>query len=240
MHILVTRQIREAEAFSKMLKNKNIIHSILPSIEIKNIKISEDSINYLLNSDILIFTSKNSFMSVKDIMKNVELNTKKIITIGLPTKLLIENEGYNVEISPKEEYSSEELIKIIKGKDIFNNKKISIIKGEGGRSELQDYFASCNYKYQDIICYKRLAPSNAVSDLDDILKKTTHICITSADIIKNLVGIVGKDKLKKFILIVGNDRIAKECNKLLGINNFIVSRNPSNEEMLETILKTNE
>ena len=108
MHILVTRQIREAEAFSKMLKNKNIIHSILPSIEIKNIKISEDSINYLLNSDILIFTSKNSFMSVKDIMKNVELNTKKIITIGLPTKLLIENEGYNVEISPNEEYSSEE------------------------------------------------------------------------------------------------------------------------------------
>ena len=79
-----------------------------------------------------------------------------------------------------------------------------------------------------------------MSDLDDILKKTTHICITSADIIKNLVGIVGKDKLKKFILIVGNDRIAKECNKLLGINNFIVSRNPSNEEMLETILKTNE
>lgn len=240
MHILVTRQIREAEIFSKMLKSKNISHSIFPSIEIKNIKISDDSINYLSSSDVLIFTSKNSFISIKDIMKNIELSTKKIITIGLPTKLLIENEGYNVEIYPEEEYSSEELIKIIKDKDMFNGKKISIIKGEGGRSELQDFFLSRNYRYQDIICYKRLVPSKIGSNLSDILNKTTHICVTSTDIIKNMVGIVGADKLKKFILIVGNDRIAKECSKLLGINNFIISRNPSNKEMLETILRTNE
>ena len=71
-----------------------------------------------------------------------------------------------------------------------------------------------------------------------IWNNISHICITSTDILENLVkacNILKLEILENIVFVSGNVRIKNKIKKIFPKNKILVSSNPTNEEMLKTI-----
>ncbi len=238
MYILITRQLEKSKKFSLLLNKNNIKNFIYPVILIKNIKPKKIDLENLKKSDLVIFTSPNSISSIADLLKPSVIKDKIIVSIGESTKEILESIKIKVNIVPKINFSSESLLCEIK-KNKISNKKIIIIKGTGGRNLLKSELSKNNYVFEDMNVYERNIPSNIDIIPTEVFKNISHICITSVDILNNLITIFNKFKLKisnNLIFIAGNKRIAVEIEKKFINNKVIVSLNPNDKEMLKTIL----
>ena len=239
MYILITRQLEQSKKFSFLLKKENIENFILPVINIKNVKPKDCDLKNLHNSNFIIFTSQNSVTSLMANLLPENLNDKKIAAIGNSTKKILNDMKIHVDICPESDYTSESLLQEIKKNSILN-KKILIIKGIGGRTYLHEELSKQNTVFNDLNIYERHLPEDINKFSYAKLKNITHVCITSIDILNNFLSIykiLKLDTIENLIFIAGNKRIANECKKNSPNNKVLISLNPSNEEMLKTILK---
>ena len=239
MYILITRQLEQSKKFSFLLKKRNIENFILPVINIKNVKPKERDLKNLYNSDFIIFTSQNSVTSLMANLLPENLNGKKIAAIGNSTKKTLNDMKIHVDICPKSDFTSESLLREIKKNSIIN-KKILIVKGIGGRTYLHEELSKQNTVFNDLNIYERHLPKDINKFSYAKLKNITHVCITSIDILNNFLSIYNilkLDTIENLIFVAGNKRIASECKKNSPKNEVLISLNPSNEEMLKTILK---
>jgi len=146
--------------------------------------------------------------------------------------------GVHVDICPKSNFTSESLLQEIRSNNIVD-KKIIIIKGVGGRNYLHEELSKDNYIFNDLDVYERELPSNLNYLSMRIFLDITHICVTSIAVLDNFIKI--SDILKfevseNITFIAGNIRIAEVVKKRFSRNKIMVSLNPSNKEMLNTIL----
>ena len=238
MFILITRQLEQSEKFSDILNKENIKNFIFPVIEIKKIKLRALDLENIRGSNFIIFTSQNSVISLIQELDIKDLIGKKIAAIGEPTKKTLNDLGIHVDICPKSNFTSESLFQEIRSNNIVN-KKIIIIKGVGGRNYLHEKLSEDNYIFNDLDVYERELPSNlnylSIRTFLDI----THICVTSIAVLDNFIKI--SDILKfevseNITFITGNSRIAEVVKGRFSRNKIMVSLNPSNKEMLNTIL----
>jgi len=238
MFILITRQLEQSEKFSDILNKENIKNFIFPVIEIKKIKLRAVDLENIKNSDLIIFTSQNSVISLIQELDVKSLVGKKIAAIGESTKKNLNNLGVHVDICPKSDFTSESLFKEIIGKNIVN-KKIIIIKGVGGRDYLHEKLSEDNYIFNDLHVYERELPSNIDYLSTRIFLDITHICVTSIAVLDNFIKISNILKLEiseNITFIAGNIRIAAVVRERFLKNKIIVSLNPSNKEMLNILL----
>ena len=94
--------------------------------------------------------------------------------------------------------------------------------------------------YDDLNIYKRELPGEIHNIDKSTFEKISHICITSVEILKNLITICNLSNLqisKHMIFVSGNQRIANEIKKIFPNHKILISKNPTNEDMLSTILK---
>ena len=238
MFILITRQLEQSEKFSDILNKENIKNFIFPVIEIKKIKLRTKDLENIKSSDFIIFTSQNSVKSLIHELDIKNLIGKKIAAIGESTKKNLNDLGVHVDICPKSNFTSESLLQEIRSNNIVD-KKIIIIKGVGGRNYLHEELSKDNYTFNDLDVYERELPSNLNYLSMRIFLDITHICVTSIAVLDNLIKI--SDILKfevseNITFIAGNSRIAEVVKERFPRNKIMVSLNPSNKEMLNTIL----
>ena len=238
MFILITRQLEQSEKFSDILNKENIKNFIFPVIEIKKIKLRAIDLENIKNSDFIIFTSQNSVISLIQELDIKNLCGKKIAAIGESTKKNLNDLGVHVDICPKSNFTSESLFEEIRSNNIVN-KKIIIIKGAGGRDYLHKKLSRNNYIFNDLDIYERELPCNINNLSSRIFLDITHICVTSIAVLDNFIKI--SDILKfeiseNITFIAGNSRIAEVVRERFSGNKIIVSLNPSNKEMLNTLL----
>ena len=238
MFILITRQLEQSEKFSDILNKENIKNFIFPVIEIKKIKLRAIDLENIKNSDFIIFTSQNSVISLIQELDIKNLCGKKIAAIGESTKKNLNDLGVHVDICPKSNFTSESLFEEIRSNNIVN-KKIIIIKGVGGRDYLHKKLSRNNYIFNDLDIYERELPCNINNLSSRIFLDITHICVTSIAVLDNFIKI--SDILKfeiseNITFIAGNSRIAEVVRERFSGNKIIVSLNPSNKEMLNTLL----
>ena len=238
MFILITRQLEQSEKFSDILNKENIKNFIFPVIEIKKIKLRTIDLENIKSSDFIIFTSQNSVKSLIHELDIKNLIGKKIAAIGESTKKNLNDLGVHVDIYPKSNFTSESLLQEIRGNNIVD-KKIIIIKGVGGRNYLHEELSKDNYTFNDLDVYERELPSNLNYLSMRIFLDITHICVTSIAVLDNFIKI--SDILKfevseNITFIAGNSRIAEVVKERFSRNKIMVSLNPSNKEMLNTIL----
>ena len=238
MFILITRQLEQSEKFSDILNKENIKNFIFPVIEIKKIKLRAIDLENIKNSDFIIFTSQNSVISLIQELDIKSLCGKKIAAIGESTKKNLNDLGVHVDICPKSNFTSESLFEEIRSNNIVN-KKIIIIKGAGGRDYLHKKLSRNNYIFNDLDIYERELPCNINNLSSRIFLDITHICVTSIAVLDNFIKI--SDILKfeiseNITFIAGNSRIAEVVRERFSGNKIIVSLNPSNKEMLNTLL----
>ena len=238
MYVLITRQLEQSKKFSSVLEKHNIKNFILPVISIKYLKLKNVDIKRIEKSDFIIFTSQNSVASLMKTLSKKDFVGKNIAAIGGATKKILGDYKIKVNISPEENFTSESLLKEIKRNKIIN-KKIIIIKGVGGRDHLHKRLSIDNMVFEDVESYERRLPDNLNDFHSFTFKGITHICITSIDILnsfKKTCDILDFDILKNIIFVSGNQRIATAVKKSFPTNKILISLNPTNEEMLNTIL----
>ena len=239
MYVLITRQLEQSQKFASVLEESNIKNIILPVMSIKNIKLKNVDIKNIQKSDLVIFTSQNSVVSLMKTLSPKDFVGKNIAAIGGATKKILGDYKIKVNISPEEDFTSESLLNEIKKNKIIK-KKVIIIKGIGGRNHLHKKLSEDNIVFDDIECYERYFPENLNDFHSFTFKDITHVCITSIDILNNFkktCDILNLKVFKKIIFVSGNQRIASAVKKSFPTNETLVSLNPTNEEMLNTILK---
>jgi len=238
MNVLITRQINQSKKFSSLLNDKNIENIIFPTIYIKNISLTKKNLKDIHIADFIIFTSQNAVSSIKKDLANIDLSNKKIAAIGKSTQEYLDDLKVKVDIVPKEDFTSEALLKEIKKNNIINN-TVLIIKGIGGRNFLHEEISKNNFVLDDLNVYKRCLPENYSNNSNFSLKEISHICITSVEILNNFSKIMNdieQDITKNIIFTCGNERIAEEVIKIYKNNKVVISKNPSNKEMLKALL----
>jgi uroporphyrinogen-III synthase len=234
MNLIVLSQISVYKDMQKhCMLNKASIHQIM-AVKILPIKYNIAKIINLLNNKInIIFQSKNAIDYSFEIHQQIKNNNKtKLYCLGKYSARKIKKTFSLESLYPSKNYSSENLFKLIV-EDSLIKSKFLIIKGQDGRTYLEEKIKEKGHEVLTVDVYKR-EPEN-LNSLKDLLRKdmNNYLIVSSKIALENVVSELRliKDKNKN-ILVIPNTRLTEGIN-MENINDMIVINN--NEEAEEYI-----
>lgn len=245
--VLITRPVHQARDLAAQTQYYGGLAIHFPTLEIigtKNIKKITFCIKRLKQYDFVIFISPNSVFNTAETIHGIwpswPKNTK-ILATGPGTALALKQHELFCDYHPEEDFSSTGLLNLTALQDI-KQKKILIIKGEGGRLYLAKGLRARGAQIKNLIVYKRQLPK---IDNDKIPnhKATDIIICTSHSGLKNLVGLLyplWQDILFKKQLLVISPRLADSAKKLGFVKPPLISDNATNAAMLRTLFSWRE
>lgn len=159
--------------------------------------------------------------------------------VGAITAAALREAGYNA-IYPHSDWSSEALIAMPELQNLVD-KKIAIIRGEGGRDVLEQELAARGAHILSVIAYKRTLPlrssveNQALDRLDN--EEIDAIVCASFESIQNLKIILGDSgwpRIKNVPLVVVSERI-KTLAQALGFQTIWVANNASHQAIIDIL-----
>ena len=241
--ILVTRPVRQAEKLACLIEQQGWFAVRFPTLEIKALKSSkyEQQFALLSNYQWLIFISANAVnFAIKanngkiDCFKQVSL-----VAIGKATEKALLSAGLEVDLLPDKSHS-EGLLAMPEMADM-TGKSCLIIRGESGRELLADNLKMRGATVEYLSVYQRCLPKIDVGNLSHLLQinQLNVITITSGEALNNLF-IMLKPSLHPILLtiplVVISERI-KQLALTIGFKNIAVSDYPSDDAIIDTIVK---
>ena len=234
MNLIVLSQMSIYQDMQKYcMLNKVSIHQIMA---VKTLPINYDvaKIIDILNNKInVIFQSKNAIDYSLEIHEQIRKNNKiKIYCLGKYSARKIKETFFLEPLYPKKNYSSEKLLDLITQDSVIKSKFL-IIKGQDGRTYLEDKIKEKSHEVLVVDVYKR-EPEN-LNSLKDLIKTNmnNYFIISSKTALENLVSKLKLIKSKnKNILVVPNMRLVEGVN-MENINDTVLINN--NEEAAEYI-----
>lgn len=116
-------------------------------------------------NDNLIFTSQNAVLSLLENPDAIKLKEKNVFCVGIKTKALLEENGFNVIAHTGYASDLAEIIALIYGKESF-----TFFSGNLRRDTLPDFLKEANVKFNEIEVYEtHLTPQKITTPLDGIL-----------------------------------------------------------------------
>ena len=234
MNLIVLSQISIYKDIQKYcILNKASVHQIM-AVKIFPIKYDITKIIDVFDDEInIIFQSKNAIDYSSDIHQKIKNNNKiKLYCLGKYSAKKIKEIFLLEALYPLRNYSSERLLDLI-AEDSPTKSKFLIIKGQDGRTYLEEKIKEKGCKVLVIDVYKR-EPEN-LSSLKDLIKKdmNNYFIVSSKIALENLVSELKLIKHKnKNILVIPNTRLIEGID-MENINDVLVINN--NEEASEYI-----
>lgn len=155
----------------KLLSNQKqyLLNANFNVIEADFIKTQGKSFELEAANDNLIFTSQNAVLSLlenKEIEKLIpELRKKNVFCVGVKTKTLLEENGFNVIVHTGYAADLAEIITLIYGREGF-----TFFSGNLRRDTLPDFLKKADVKFNEIEVYEtHLTPQKISTPLDGIL-----------------------------------------------------------------------
>jgi uroporphyrinogen-III synthase len=238
--ILVTRPPPQGVALCKRIEEEGAQAVYCPTIAFENIA-HPPALSLLGEQDWLIFNSPQAVYASREMIQHAFpsiAHTAKIAAVGAGTMKALYEAGYKEVIYPKEEWSSEGLLAMPFFQSI-KNKKIAIIRGEGGRELLDKTLRARGASVLPLIVYKRILPSMDVQSYLALLQAKVIDVIVCASFegvhnLKYLLGEAGWLYLQKIPLVVVSQRI-KVLAHDLGFQTIWVAENASHSSILDII-----
>jgi len=244
LHILVTRPAPFGEELCQLFVAQGDKAIYLPTLNIVNLPVSPELVKAIKNiteQDSLVFISPQAVLSSMPLLRqycSVIPVTTQIIAMGEGTAKLLRKAGLRVDVYPDKVYSSEELLNLFMLTAVAG-KKITLVRGEGGREILQQLLAESGAIVSHIVTYRRVMPEIDMQPYRELL--ATHpwqvtVC-TSGESIKNLKQLFADaawPALSVIPLIVVSERI-KMLAEDLGFQTIWVARQMSNSALLECL-----
>tara|TARA_B110000305_G_scaffold85830_1_gene96680 strand:- start:375 stop:1106 length:732 start_codon:yes stop_codon:yes gene_type:complete len=234
MNLIVLSQISIYKDMQKYcMLNKASIHQIM-AVKILPVKYDITKTIDILNAKTnIIFQSKNAIDHSSGIHRKIKNNNKiKLYCLGKYSAKKIKKIFSFEAIHPSKNYSSEKLLDLIVEESLVKSKFL-IIKGEDGRTYLEEKIKERGHEVLVIDVYKR-EPEN-LSSLKDLIKKdiNNYFIISSKTALENLVLELKTIKSKnKNILIIPSIRLLEDID-MENINDTLIINN--NEEASEYI-----
>lgn len=246
--ILITRPADQSSYLHELLKREGANVIALPTIEIFPEKSTTISpvIQQLNEYAIVIFTSvnavKHSIQLLNHYWSSLPPNIQ-LAAIGASTKQALEKQGWQCNIFPETNFSSEGLLEL----EFFHtikNKNILIITGKNGRDYLANTLKSRQALVTEVLCYERKMPKYSNLIIIDLTKhKIDFIVCTSNESLENLAKILGDSLLKKFEqaqIIAFSNRIKNLAKHLGFIKTPIITTTPSDIGIVTKLRETHD
>ena len=153
----------------KLLSNQKqfLLNANFNLIEADFIKTESKPFELKNLNDNLIFTSQNAVHSLIENAQELlpKLREKNIFCVGLKTKALLEENGFNVIVYTGYAQDLAEIIALIYSKESF-----TFFSGNLRRDTLPDFLKEANIKFNEIEVYEtQLTPQKITTPLDGIL-----------------------------------------------------------------------
>lgn len=171
--------------------------------------------------DNLIFTSQNAAQSVLLHPKAEELKSKKVFCVGMKTKALLEENGFNVEVYL--DYASDlaEIITLIYAKESY-----TFFSGNLRKETLPKALKAAKVNFNEIQVYETtLTPQKIKTPVDGIL-------FFSPSAIESYLK---ENKIKNEICFCIGETTAETLDKTT--RNIIVADQPSVENVIEDVIQ---
>ncbi len=242
MKIILASDLSIKNELKKIALEKKIDVEEKIALNIQNIDFNQSSYeSYVSKANNIIFQSKNavkfSALLYDCMLKN---KTAKMYCLGRFTGKELQRHFANEVIYPKDNYSSENLAKIIKdNKDI--NESYLIIKGEGGRDYLENEIKGFAEEINVISVYKRVPIKDFLSESCVSNSANNYLIVSSKTALIELISSVSNYKKNaSLVLIVPNERIINGIDKKIFRDIIIICNSSSAETYINTIVKHNE
>lgn len=235
LHVLVTRPDPAGSLLCESLQAQGDSATHFPTIAFAA---ALDQVSYqqvlagLGEQDYLIFLSPRAvYASVPDIRRKWPEfpNHLQFVAIGAGTTKALHDAGY-IAIHP-DEWSSEGLL-AMPAFQAISGKKITIIRGEGGRNILADCFVDRGATVSELIAYRRVLPNKVNSN--EFMNKIDVMICTSFESVCNAETLLG-NIVRNIPLIVVSERI-KMLAQDLGFQTIWIAKNASNSAILEMLV----
>jgi uroporphyrinogen-III synthase len=247
LKILITRPAHQAKELETQIQNYGGVAITFPTLEIvgtKNIKKLISTIKKLNQYDFVFFISPNSVFktatTIHDIWPYWPSGTKTIAT-GPGTLLALKQHHLPSDYYPEKDFNGTGLLNLVSLQDI-KQKKILIIKGEGGRLYLSKGLRARGAYVDNLIVYRRQLPKIDKKNVPDQKAIDVIIC-TSHTGLKNLITLLHpswKNTLFNKQLLVISPRLADGAKKLGFVKPPLISDNASNTAILQTLFSWGE
>lgn len=151
----------------KLLSNQKqfLLNANFNILEANFIKTENKPFELKTVNDNLIFTSQNAVLSILENQDAIKLKDKNVFCVGIKTKALLEENGFNVIAHTGYAADLAEIITLIYTKESF-----TFFSGNLRRDTLPDFLKEANVKFNEIEVYEtHLTPQKINTPLDGIL-----------------------------------------------------------------------
>lgn len=232
--VLITRPEKQAQKLCDMVTEIGGEAIALPVIDIVPIAANQWDNVTLPEQDMIICVSRNAvryFMAgiQQDLPDNVQL-----VAIGSGTAAFMRDNGLRVDIQPPSPAGSESLLAT---PDLNNvtDKKVLIVRGEGGRELLAETLTARGAKISYIEVYQRNLPIVSMAKIEQA-KMADCVIVTSVAGLDNLCRLMTNGILNKKWLIVVSERIRKHAISL-GFQHISVADDASDIAIMQQVIK---
>lgn len=192
--VIVTRPRRQCHALLEMLRARGAYARCLAVVEIEppaDPAPASQALNALENFDIAVFVSANAVRMALELRTDSRgfPGTLAVAAVGPATRDALQQAGVRVEIEPTDEFSSEGLLRSpFLAAEAIRDKRVLLVKGEGGRSLLANAFTQAGAHLTSIDVYRRSRPPGKIRELlGESLERFDFIVLTSGTALEHLL-----------------------------------------------------
>lgn len=185
------------------------------------ISISQKDFELKTINDNLIFTSQNSVQSILNHPKCEALKSKNVFCVGLKTKALLKENGFNVIAYTGYAADLAEIISLI-----YSTEKYTFFSGNLRRDTLPNALKENNIVFNEIQVYETTLTPQKVNS------KPEAILFFSPSGVKSYLK---DNKINKEICFCIGDTTAQQLEKTT--NNIIVANQPTIEDVIEDVIQ---
>ena len=241
MSVVITRPSLQSKSIHKCLADLGAKPILFPCIEIISLDCQSAIQALPVNMqeiDIFVFVSSNAVscgMAQITALNNQIKTSKTFAAVGQATSQSLRQVGVQKILAPEPSFDSEQLL-LLPELTSAQGKTVLIIKGEDGRTLIQDTLTRRQAKVYTLNVYRRQLPAN--SNPNVLRPPIDAIFFTSSEIVENMLQLVPASSLGTVLQsqsITGHPRIAAKVTSLGFQKLPIIAANPSDAEMLAAL-----
>ena len=239
-----TRPAHQAESLSLLISQAGGKPIEFPVLEISppiNSEFLQTQLLTLNEADLVIFISANAVDAAMMLLGGAELwpENVTIASVGRATSLKLKEYGLTAELTAPQPFNSEALLTVPELGNM-SDKKIKIIRGEGGRALLGDTLRSRGANVEYIECYRRLIPDSDPTALFQCWdeERNPTIVVTSNEGLRNLTTMIDSEYRQNLFssnLVVVSERAVSLAGELGFEKKTVLATTVSNEAIVEAI-----
>lgn len=202
-------------------QKQELVKAHFKVIEADFIKTETENFELTELNDNLIFTSQNAVRSFLKNPKQEELKSKNVFCVGLKTKILLSEAGFNVVAYTGYASDLAEIITLI-----YANESYTFFSGNLRKDTLPKALAEAGIKFNEIQVYKTSLTPHKIKDAVDAILFFSPSGVESY---------LKENKIKKETCFCIGETTAQALEKIT--KNIVIAAQPSIEDVIEDVIE---